>query len=155
MSDIQDYMLEIRGIEKACPRCKGSGVELYGSTATWRRGVVAGQAMTNDVCDSCWGSGDADRPWADLRALEKELHRLRELESRSSTAADGVVVCLGDRVWSRLTVGERRLEFARVVGIDLGFDGRFIFKLSYADRMWEAMGSECWSVKAAAKGEAE
>lgn len=61
-------MLDWRGVSVPCPRCTGSGQCLYGSTATWRGGI-GGQAMTWDVCDACWGSGDAERQGADLRVL--------------------------------------------------------------------------------------
>lgn len=66
-----DRALEWRGIEyrkDACPKCGGSGVVAYGSTATWMGGL-GGQAITNGVCDECWGSGDITRKWADLRKL--------------------------------------------------------------------------------------
>lgn len=66
------YALEWRGIEGApCRVCSGSGVRNYGSTATWRGGM-GGQAFTADVCDECWGSGDATRPWTNLRKLRDE-----------------------------------------------------------------------------------
>jgi len=47
---------------RCCTGCGGSGYQMYGSTATWRGGV-GGQMLTNDVCDMCWGSGDAEKPW--------------------------------------------------------------------------------------------
>ena len=49
-------------IRHPCAECGGSGYRLYASTATWRGGI-GGQAMTTDVCDKCWGSGDATKPW--------------------------------------------------------------------------------------------
>lgn len=58
-----------------CRECGGSGYKLYGSTATWRGGI-GGQAMTNDVCDYCWGSGSNSRPWPSWRkyeALERKV----------------------------------------------------------------------------------
>lgn len=57
--------LEWRGIEpeNACGDCLGSGYKAYGNTATYRRASIAGQAITNDVCDRCWGSGDRTKPW--------------------------------------------------------------------------------------------
>lgn len=58
----------LRGVQTPCPGCSGLGVKLYGSTATWRGGI-GGAAMTNDVCDECWGSGDAERPWPSHRLL--------------------------------------------------------------------------------------
>lgn len=62
-----ERFLEWRGIEKACASCGGSGYVAYGSTATWRGGI-GGQAITTDVCDKCWGSGNADKPWPSWRA---------------------------------------------------------------------------------------
>lgn len=49
-----------------CPKCRGLGVRAYGTTATWRGGI-GGAAITSDVCDACWGSGSADRPWRSWR----------------------------------------------------------------------------------------
>lgn len=63
-----DYIKDARGIahhDAACPQCSGSGIKLYGSTATWRGGI-GGAAMTNDVCDKCWGSGTTN-PWPSHR----------------------------------------------------------------------------------------
>lgn len=56
--------------EYPCARCTGLGSRTYGSTTTWRGGI-GGQAMKPDVCDKCWGSGDAMRPGVNLKALEK------------------------------------------------------------------------------------
>ena len=55
----------------ACSECGGSGYCSYSSTATWRGGV-GGQSFTNDVCERCWGSGDASRPWPSHRLAQKE-----------------------------------------------------------------------------------
>lgn len=60
-----------RNIEVPCLRCNGLGEYMYGSTATWRHGI-AGQAMTMGVCDQCWGSGNANRKWLNLRELDKK-----------------------------------------------------------------------------------
>lgn len=60
--------LSWRGVESPCQKCSGSGVRMYGSTATWRGGI-GGQMCTTDVCDACWGTGDEHRKGADLRAL--------------------------------------------------------------------------------------
>lgn len=67
---MEKMFLDIRGIETPCKKCSGYGVRLYGSTATWRGGI-GGQAMTNDVCDKCWGSGDENRPWPSWRLYKK------------------------------------------------------------------------------------
>lgn len=67
---LHERFLSWRGVdpENACPKCDGSGVRAYGSTATWRGGI-GGQAITTGVCDGCWGSGDKTRPGVNLRAL--------------------------------------------------------------------------------------
>lgn len=66
-------MLEWRGIsvlngDVPCPECGGSGVKAYGDTSTWQKGI-GGQMITSDVCDNCWGSGNAKQPWTNLREL--------------------------------------------------------------------------------------
>jgi hypothetical protein len=55
-----------------CKACHGWGGIWYPNTATWRRGGFSGQAFTWDVCDTCWGSGDSDATWTDLRKLRDE-----------------------------------------------------------------------------------
>ncbi len=57
-----------RGIRTCCQRCNGSGVIQYSSTAGWRNGI-GGQAITDDVCDTCWGSGCTERLGVNLREL--------------------------------------------------------------------------------------
>lgn len=64
--EFSEWLLEVRGVRSACTRCLGVGVKSYGSTATWHGGV-GGQSITSDVCDACWGSGDSERPWLNLR----------------------------------------------------------------------------------------
>ena len=65
------YMLLWRGIDLEsgdipCKACGGAGVRAYGDTATWRGGI-GGQMITSDICDKCWGSGNAEKPWMNLR----------------------------------------------------------------------------------------
>lgn len=60
--------LERRGVETPCGKCDGFGTRTYPDTSTWRRGYgMAGQTLTNDVCDHCWGSGDQNKTWASWR----------------------------------------------------------------------------------------
>ena len=78
-----DYCMSWRGLDreadKVCVKCGGSGQRLYSNTSTWRN-IAGGQAMTRDVCDRCWGSGDESRPWPSWkeRNTEAELAALRE-----------------------------------------------------------------------------
>ena len=65
------WFLRHRGVETPCSHCNGLGSRTYGSTATWRGGM-GGAAMTKDVCDHCWGSGDENDHWTDLRRLKNE-----------------------------------------------------------------------------------
>ncbi|MGE4497555.1 MAG: hypothetical protein AB7E48_06715 [Deferribacterales bacterium] len=74
-----------------CSKCSGSGVFLYANTATWRSrpGTIAGSAMTSDVCDECWGTGDTERKGRNLKedeinALKIKLGLLRELQQEAS-----------------------------------------------------------------------
>lgn len=67
MSDEMNRLLHMRGVDEPCSVCHGFGTRQYSSTATWHGGV-GGAAMTVDVCDTCWGTGDEFRHGADLRA---------------------------------------------------------------------------------------
>lgn len=106
------YALRWRGVRTACVTCNGSGGRWYGSGATWRGG--AGTATPeHDVCDSCWGSGDAERPWMDLRKhlAEVDMHiaeRAVDLLARSVGAtmhnthpAIAVIVDMLDKLANR------------------------------------------------------
>ena len=62
------YMLQFRDISTPCKECSGYGVKSYVNTSTWSHGI-GGQAITSGICDGCWGSGDADNKWVDLRTL--------------------------------------------------------------------------------------
>ncbi len=66
--------LEWRGVETPCVRCHGSGTIAYGSTSTWRGGV-GGQAITTDVCNLCWGTGDSHRRGVDLRRVREVVKK--------------------------------------------------------------------------------
>lgn len=57
----------------ACDACSGFGYKVYSSTATWRGGI-GGQAITRDVCDVCWGTGDKNSKGVDLKTLRNLLH---------------------------------------------------------------------------------
>ncbi len=69
--------LDWRDIRTVCEGCHGSGHLLYGNTSTWRGGI-GGASMTSGVCDHCWGSGDADNHWTDLRKLDDQRREMNE-----------------------------------------------------------------------------
>lgn len=56
----------------ACKKCGGRGHIGYSTTATWRRGVAGGMTITEDVCDSCWGSGVTTKTGPNLRELSQK-----------------------------------------------------------------------------------
>ena len=64
--------IEMRGVQTPCKRCQGLGTIVYGSTATWHGGI-GGAAMTNGICNHCWGSGDEHHHWLNLRENERVL----------------------------------------------------------------------------------
>jgi hypothetical protein len=74
------------GADTVCTTCDGSGVRAYGSTSTWLGGI-GGSMITSDVCDRCWGSGNAQRPWTSHR----EILALRLDAGYLRAVVDGVV----------------------------------------------------------------
>ena len=70
--ELWQVCLEWRGINKedACGDCGGSGVKTYANTATWHSHSIVGQALTDDVCNICWGSGNKNKPWTNLSKLQ-------------------------------------------------------------------------------------
>lgn len=69
LDDAETILALTRGILGiACVRCGGYGHRSYSSTATWAGGC-GGQAITEGVCDRCWGTGRSDRRGVNLRAL--------------------------------------------------------------------------------------
>ena len=69
--------LRWRGVRDACKRCKGAGVYLYGSGATWRGGMGTA-SMTMGTCDACWGTGDEYRRGTDLRKMSEDREHQTE-----------------------------------------------------------------------------
>jgi hypothetical protein len=51
---------------RACAGCNGFGQKTYPSTSLWSGGV-GGQALTEGVCDKCWGTGRIDKTGPNLR----------------------------------------------------------------------------------------
>ena len=79
MNEIDDYqrgaamataqILRIRGVNSPCDTCAGYGWRQYSHGSTWRGGMGTA-AFCADVCDQCWGSGDANRQGMNLRLME-------------------------------------------------------------------------------------
>jgi hypothetical protein len=79
MADYYRVCLDWRGIDlrDVCPKCSGAGVYAYANTATWHLSQgLTGQALTNDICDSCWGSGSKSKPWLNLRKYHHDTQQL-------------------------------------------------------------------------------
>ena len=70
--DFAERLWSHRNVDTPCAVCRGTGVRVYPSTATWAGGG-GGQALTSDVCDACWGTGDKIKIGADLRAMRSRL----------------------------------------------------------------------------------
>lgn len=75
--------------EDVCKKCSGIGRRAYSSTATWRGGI-GGQAITEDVCDSCWGTGRIDRKGFDIRKFGAEMKALRTRLDALVTAGEAI-----------------------------------------------------------------
>lgn len=75
--DFMPNVWDSRGVCTPCKKCNGFGVRTYASTSLWRGGI-GGSAMSKGVCDGCWGSGDANYSWLNLREVESELRKLKE-----------------------------------------------------------------------------
>ena len=70
--EFYERFLQYRAIGVPCKKCSGVGKITYGNTSTFMHGL-GGQAITNDVCDHCWGTGDEQDKGRDVRALFLEL----------------------------------------------------------------------------------
>jgi|AntDeeMinimDraft_6_1070357.scaffolds.fasta_scaffold16592_2 hypothetical protein len=84
---INEYVLLMRGVRtgQACKDCSGLGTQMYGSTATWRKNAIAGQAFTVGPCDKCWGSGIQGQPWPSHKEFETMRHRLKQLRGHNDS----------------------------------------------------------------------
>lgn len=87
LENYNQSFLDARNISEPCPRCSGLGVTAYGNTSTWRGGI-GGSMMTSGICDKCWGSGDKNRPWVNLRNLRSAQGRIEELEAIAERVRD-------------------------------------------------------------------
>ena len=99
-------MAEFRGFYElnSCTSCGGTGYRAYASTATWRGGA-GGMAITNDICDRCWGSGDSTNTWCDLWKISNQL-----AEKDAQISKDGRALKEAHAELSRLYAKIERLE---------------------------------------------
>jgi len=104
MSDETTRRLAWRGVRSPCPKCTGAGRRGYPGGQTWRGGMGT-TLVTWDVCDGCWGSGDADAPGVDLRAMEGRLRAL-------GAYAEAMEVCLALRALPQGADGRERMNRA-------------------------------------------
>lgn len=87
-AELRYRMLDWRGVEDPCPRCDGSGRCAYDNSSTWRGGAGAA-AITGDVCDQCWGTGDRYRHGVNLRQLRDE-EKTRIAKAAMTAVVDSV-----------------------------------------------------------------
>lgn len=76
-----------RGVRNPCSKCSGWGVRWYSSGSTWRGGMGTASCAL-DVCDCCWGSGDADAPWP---SWAEEMARVERGATERLDAALGLL----------------------------------------------------------------
>lgn len=88
-----------RDLDDVCKPCGGSGMQTYANTSTWRGGI-GGNAMRTAVCDQCWGSGDASKPWPSWREREAQREQLENWKT------------LGDSVQAEAKIHEE--QFATI-----------------------------------------
>jgi len=87
-------MLYWRNIITPCKKCGGSGVITYPSTALWRSGI-GGQMISHGVCNECWGSGDENEHWSNIRKMENYINSLEvELKILADKIEKGDKKCL-------------------------------------------------------------
>jgi len=109
--------LEWRGIleneyddGKCCKGCSGTGYKVYGSTSTWSGGI-GGQQITSGICDKCWGSGDINNPWTNLRYIGGLKHQLSEAKAEVERLQ--VEECCVDPCYFEHSNAQARQEAAR------------------------------------------
>ena len=100
-----------------CPVCEGTCRRMYGNTGTWRPsglGIIVGQAFTEDVCDSCWGTGEVYSQGENLREkwmyemlrehIEKDhsarAYRIRKFQDAYNEAVDKLIAAVESAVYS-------------------------------------------------------
>jgi hypothetical protein len=95
----------------ACSACSGRGEITYGDTSTWRRATGAGQMLTSDVCERCWGTGRADRMGPDLRRIKSVEHQNEDLFLKNKSLA-----------FEKLELLEKICKWKEATGLEKGGD---------------------------------
>lgn len=130
--DVLDLLRTRRGVLAPCAKCYGWGVCFYSSTATWRGGM-GGQAVTRDVCDLCWGSGDSVERGTDLRALAGKIRAL-EIESSRRWFSERSGAAMSSMRPHMLAVASELDRMARKrtapAGLDLFWHRRYVEALA-------------------------
>lgn len=102
-----------------CPTCQGRGSRIYGNGATWHGGMGTA-SMQQDVCDVCWGTGDADCPGTNARQLIAEANARNVVNAGEWLASQ---LCLRyEAVQERLPALAEKLRKVRVPGFWHGQD---------------------------------
>lgn len=120
---------------RRCSGCEATGRKCYPNTSGWFGGV-GGCAITQDLCDTCWGSGDEEYPFRNLREMTERyearvsqatfdsfLQKLNFQGPHMRAEVQGVVDVLnkvdqGDVLKGKLSFGVRRM--AGLLGSMLG-----------------------------------
>lgn len=129
----RERFLEFIGVDpkNTCPGCGGIGEKCYSSTATWGGGI-GGQALTNAVCDKCWGSGDAARPWANLKQIriqQQVLTKERDALKAKLAEVEAELKKAQGIAWDRKCELRKEREAANVIreALEQLSRGRFSF----------------------------
>ncbi len=103
--DAYMQMLSHRNIsmDDLCEPCAGFGVRLYSHGSTWRGGMST-VGFRHDICDECWGSGNREQPWRNLRTLEEDIR-----EQVAAAAVDALARSAGATFQSESTKTSVRL----------------------------------------------
>jgi len=95
-----------------CPKCEGKCRHIYSNTATWKSnpGQVSGRAMTEDVCDACWGTGLTTKTGWNLRKQSRINHLTRRLlKSHNTNVSEKIAFSM-----------EEDLELRELLGVKPG-----------------------------------
>jgi len=86
---------------KLCRKCQGLGRAGYSNTSTYMHGC-GGDMITNDICDQCWGSGDENKPFTNIRELIEKRTGPGTIDARFESV----------------------IQFARDAGLCTGFEAK-------------------------------